>query len=102
MEIKIISSNGNPLLKRNEVKFRIEQGPQAKTPSRLEVRKALAAELKIGEKLIFVQKMRTLTGMSSTMGSANVYEVAEQAKLVEPEHIIKRNNPSEEPKEEAK
>jgi ribosomal protein S24E len=35
------------------------------------------------------------------VGSANVYEKAEQAKFVEPEHIIKRNNPPEKPKEEA-
>lgn len=101
MQIKITSSNSNPLLERKEVQFRIEQGPQAKTPARMEVRKALASELKVGEELVFVQKMRTLTGMSSTIGSANVYERAEQAKLVEPDHIVKRNSPPEQPKEEA-
>ena len=101
MEIKIVSSNNNPLLKRKEVRFRIEQGPQAKTPARLEVRKALASELKIGEEVVFVKEMRTLTGMSSTVGSANVYEKAEQAKLVEPDYIVKRNSPPEKPKEEA-
>ena len=101
MEIKIVSSKNNPLLKRKEVKFRIEHGPQAKTPARLEVRKALAAELGVGEEVVFVQEMRTLTGMSTAMGSANVYEKAAQAKLVEPVHIMKRNNPPEKPKEEA-
>lgn len=101
MEIKIVSSKNNPLLKRNEVQFKIEHGPQAKTPARLEVRKALAAELKVGEEVVFVQEMRTLTGMSTAVGSANVYEKAEQGKFVEPEHIMKRNNPPEKPKEEA-
>ena len=101
MEIKIVSSKNNPLLKRKEVQFRIEHGPQAKTPARLEVRKALAAELKVDEEVVFVQEMRTLTGMSTAVGSANVYEKAEQGKLVEPEHIMKRNNPPEKPKEEA-
>jgi small subunit ribosomal protein S24e len=101
MEIKIVSSKNNPLLKRKEIQFKIEHGPQAKTPARLEVRKALAAELKIGEEMVFVQEMRTLTGMSTAVGSANVYEKAEQAKFVEPEHIMKRNNPPEKPKEEA-
>jgi len=101
MEIKIVSSKSNPLLKRKEIKFKIEQGPQAKTPARLEVRKALAAELKVGVEMVYVQEMRTLTGMSTTTGSANVYEKAEQAKLVEPDHIVKRNNPPEKPKEEA-
>jgi ribosomal protein S24E len=101
MEIKIVSSNSNPMLKRKEVQFRIEQGAQAKTPARLDVRKALAFELKVGEEVVFVQQMRTLTGMSSTVGSANVYEKAEQAKLVEPDYIVKRNSPPEKPKEEA-
>jgi small subunit ribosomal protein S24e len=100
MEIKIVSSNNNLLLKRKEVQFRIEQGPQAKTPARLEVKKALASELKVGEEMVFVQKMRTLTGMSSTVGSANVYENSEQAKFLEPNHIMKRNNPPEKPEEE--
>jgi len=101
MEIKVVSSKNNPLLKRKEIHFRIEQGPQAKTPARLEVRKALAAELKVGEEVVFVQEMRTLTGMSTATGSANVYENVKQAKHVEPEHIVKRNNPPEKPKEEA-
>jgi len=101
MEIKIISSNHNQLLKRKEIRFRIEQGAQSKTPARLEVRKALATELKVGEELVFVQEMRTLTGTSSTKGTANVYDKVEQANLVEPEHIVKRNNPPEKPKEEA-
>ena len=101
MEVKIISSKDNPLLKRKEVKFRVEHGPQGKTPGRLEVKKALAAELKLGDELVFVQSMKTLTGTSTAFGAANAYEKVEQAKLIEPEYIVKRNNP-EKPKEEAK
>jgi len=101
MEIKIVSSKDNPLLKRREVQFKIEHGTQSKTPARLDVRKALAAELKIGEELVFIRKMRTLTGTGTAVGQANVYQTATQAKLVEPEYIVKRNNPPEKPKEEA-
>jgi small subunit ribosomal protein S24e len=101
MEIKIISSKDNPLLKRREVQFKIEHGTQSKTPARLEVRKALASELKIGEELVYVRDMRTLTGTGTAVGHANVYQTATQAKLVEPEYIVKRNNPPENPKEEA-
>jgi small subunit ribosomal protein S24e len=100
MEIKIVSAKNNPLLKRKEVKFTIEHA-QTKTPARLDVRKALGAELKVGEEVVFVQEMRTLTGTGTAIGSANVYEKAEQAKLVEPDYIVKRNNPPEKPKEEA-
>ena len=101
MELKIVKSKENPLLKRREIQFRIEHGPQSKTPARLEVKKALAAELKIGEELVFVKDMRTLTGMGTAVGYANAYETAKQAKTVEPEYIMKRNNPPEKPKEEA-
>jgi small subunit ribosomal protein S24e len=101
MEIKITSSKDNPLLKRREVQFKIEHGTQSKTPARLEVRKALASELKIGEELVYVRDMRTLTGTGTAVGHANVYQTATQAKLVEPEYIVKRNNPPENPKEEA-
>jgi len=101
MEVKIVSSKDNPLLKRREIQFKTEHGPQSKTPARLEVKKALAAELKLGEELVFVKDIRTLTGTGTAVGHANVYESAKQAKIVEPEYILKRNSPLEKPKEEA-
>ena len=101
MEVKIVSMKENPLLKRKEVDFRVEQGPKGKTPARLEVKKALAAELKMSEEVVFVKRMRTMTGTNTTVGVANAYETVEQAKFIEPEYIIKRNSPPEEPKEEA-
>jgi small subunit ribosomal protein S24e len=101
MEVKIVSTKDNPLLKRKEVDFRVEQGPKGKTPARLEVKKALAAELKMSEEVVFVKRMRTMTGTNTTVGVANAYETVEQAKFIEPEYIIKRNSPPEEPKKEA-
>jgi small subunit ribosomal protein S24e len=101
MEVKIVSTKENPLLKRKEVDFRVEQGPKGKTPARLEVKKALAAELKMSEEVVFVKRMRTKTGTNTTVGVANAYETVEQAKFIEPEYIIKRNSPPEEPKKEA-
>jgi len=101
MQIKIESSKNNPLLKRKEVGFTIFQGPKEKTSPRLEVRRSLAAEMKVGEDLVFVKRMRTKTGTSITQGVANVYQSVEQAKLVEPDYIRKRNSPPEKPKEEA-
>jgi len=101
MQLKVESTKDNPLLKRKEVGFTIIQGPREKTPQRLEVKKALAAEFKIGEEVVFVKRMHTKTGTNITQGVANVYQKAEQAKLVEPEYIRKRNSPPEKPKEEA-
>jgi small subunit ribosomal protein S24e len=100
MEVKIVSVKENPLLQRKELAFRVEHGPSGKTPGRLEVKRALAEELKVGEELVFVERMRTLTGTSTAVGAANVYAVLEQAKRVEPDYLVKRNLP-EKPKEEA-
>jgi small subunit ribosomal protein S24e len=102
MQIKIDSTKENPLLKRKEVGFTIMQGPKEKTPQRLEVKKALAGEMGIGDEVVFVKRMKTKTGTSTTVGVANVYQSVNQAKLVEPEYIRKRNSPPEKPKEEAK
>ena len=100
MEVKIVSTKENPLLKRKEVDFRVEQDPKGKTPARLEAKKALATKLQINEELIFIKNMRTMTGTKTAVGIANAYETVEQAKFIEPEYIRKRNNPAEEAKEE--
>ena len=102
MEVKIVSTKKNPLLKRKEVDFRVEKSPKGKTPARLEVKKAIAAELKINEEMVFIKKMRTMTGTNIAVGIANAYETVEQAKFIEPEYIRKRNSPPEEQKEEEK
>jgi len=101
MQIKIESVKDNPLLERKEIGFTVFQGPKEKTPQRLEVKKALALEMKIGDNVIFVKRMHTKTGTNITQGVANVYQKVEQAKLVEPEYIRKRNSPPEKPKDEA-
>ena len=101
MQVKIDSIDDNKLLKRKQVVFTIIQGPKEKTPQRLEVRKALAIEMKIGDEVVFVKRMRTKTGTNITVGAANVYNSVTQAKIVEPEYIRKRNSAPEKPKEEA-
>ena len=99
MQVKIDSIKDNPLLKRKEVGFTIASGPKEKTPPMLEVKKAVAMEMKIGDDVVFIKRMRTKTGTSITVGVANVYQSVNQAKLVEPEYIRKRNSPPEKPKE---
>ncbi len=101
MQVKIESTKDNPLLKRKEVGFTIVQGPKEKTPQRLEVKKAVAVEMQVGDEVVVIKRMHTKTGTSITQGVANVYQSVAQAKLVEPEYIRKRNSPPEKPKEEA-
>ncbi|MFA5572800.1 MAG: hypothetical protein GX799_04650 [Crenarchaeota archaeon] len=99
MQVKIESTKENPLLKRTEVGFTIVQGPKEKTPQRLEVKKAVAVEMKTGDDAVYIKHMRTKTGTNITHGVANVYNSVAQAKLVEPEYIQKRNNPQKSNKE---
>lgn len=99
MQVKIESTKDNPLLKRKEVGFTIISGPKEKTPARLEVKKAVAVEMKIGDDVVFIKHMRTKTGTNITEGVANVYDSVAQANIIEPEYIRKRNSPPK-PKEE--
>lgn len=99
MEIKIVSEKENPLLKRREVYFQIEHSETGSTPSRFDVKKAVAAMLKKDSELVFVKKFETKTGTHTVFGTANVYDSIEHARSTEPDYIKKRNSPPEEPKQ---
>jgi small subunit ribosomal protein S24e len=102
MEIKIISEKEKPLLKRREVCFQVNHDQTGSTPPRLEIRKAVASALKAKVDMVFVKKLETKTGTHIAVGLANVYDSIDQARLVEPEYIIKRNTPPEKPAEQGK
>ncbi len=101
MDVKIVTKKENPVLKRKEVEFTVEH-TQGKTPARLDIKRMVASQLQVSDKLVFVKRMKTLTGTNTAVGAANAYESEAQAKLIEPEYIVKRNSPPEKPKEEAK
>ena len=99
MEDKIISERENPLLKRKEVIFQVEHNQTGSTPPRLEIRKAIASVLKTDMDSVFVKKVETKTGTHTAVGVANVYVSSEQARLIEPEFVIRRNAPPEKSQE---
>jgi small subunit ribosomal protein S24e len=99
MEVKVTSEKQNPMLKRKEVNFQLEHPQMGSTPSRAEVRKAVAAATKADESFVFVKRFETKTGTHTAFGIANIYDTIEQAKLIEPEYILKRNIPPEKAKE---
>jgi small subunit ribosomal protein S24e len=101
MELTITSKKENPLLKRNEVQFTVLH-TQGKTPARLDIKRSVASQLQVSDKLVFIKRMKTMTGTNTAIGEANAYETEAQAKLIEPAYIMKRNSPPEKPKEEAK
>ena len=82
--------------------FKIDHSQEGQTSSRLELRKNLANMLETKIDLVFVEKVETKTGTMTAIGEANVYESPEQAKLIEPKHIITRNAPSEKPAQREK
>lgn len=102
MEVQIVSQKQNSMLGRKEVSFRVDHSQTGSTPPRLEIRRAVAGALKTDENMVFVKKVQTKTGTQTADGVANVYDNLEQAKLIEPGYIIKRNIPPEKPKEETK
>jgi len=101
MEIKVISEKENQLLKRKEIRFQVKHDA-ASTPPRPDIRRAVADALRVNVDLVFVKKFITRAGMHTAMGVANLYESLDQAKLVEPGYIVKRNVPPPKPKEEEK
>jgi small subunit ribosomal protein S24e len=100
MKLEIISKEQNPLMKRREVVFRIEHEKDGGTPTRAEIRKQIATQLKTKLELVYVKQVKTKTGTMVAVGEANAYESVEQANLVEPKHVIARNTVAPEKAEE--
>jgi len=93
MKLKVTSQNYNHLLKRREVAFEVEHAAKEGTPTRAEMRKSLAENLKANIDLIFVERAITKRGSMLTVGEANIYDAQEQVKVVEADHIVTRNVP---------
>ena len=98
MNLTITSTETNPLFKRREVEFRVEE---PSTPSRSSVRIELAVALRVEMNQVYVREMKTRSGTRTTLGVAHVYEDPETALKVEPKHIIERNMSAAAPEPEA-
>ena len=98
MNLVLTSTKTNPLFKRQEVEFKVEE---PSTPSRSSVRIELAVALRVELNQVYIREMKTKSGTRTTLGVAHVYEDPETALKVEPKHIIERNkSAAPEPKEE--
>jgi len=105
MKVSITSKQQNNLMKRKEVSFSVDHSDIGGTPARAEVSNQLASLLKAKRELVYITNMQTKTGTMTTVGNANVYDSVEQAKNLEPKHIIARNavpEKAEEPAQEEK
>ena len=89
MDIRIIEEEENPMLHRTDVRFEITH--EDATPSRLQVRDSLAAQLDKDSEEVVVHELDTKFGMRKTAGYAKVYDSPEHAQEVEQEHMLERN-----------
>ena len=91
MKVNIVSKGQNPLMKRKEITFSVDHAQNGGTPSRAQVTNQLASLLKTRAELVFVKDLKTKTGTLVAVGEANVYDSIEQAKSMEPKHVIAKN-----------
>ena len=97
MDFKIKQDKYNPLLKRKEVSLEIDHDGQG-TPSRAELRKAVASKYNTKQENVYVIEMETGTGTQSAISGVEVYDDAQSALQTVPKHIQIRNLPPEERK----
>ena len=98
MKLELTSTKVNPLIGRREVEFRVEEPV---TPTRSSVKVELATALRVNLDQVYVQEILTKSGTHVTVGVAHVYDDPATALRVEPKHVIRRNAPKAEVKEEA-
>lgn len=90
MEVKLVSRSKNPFFNREEVTFVVEHEGEG-TPSRVEVRRRLAALLNVSLDQVFVKKIEAEYGVGQSKGVARIYSSKDAALQIEPDYIIKRN-----------
>ncbi len=99
LNIEITNNMENALFSRKDITFVLHhQGAQ--TPSRVELRQLLAAEVGTKTENVVVDGMTSTTGLAVTRGVARVYASADAARKVERAHLLKRNNLFQEKKKE--
>ncbi len=99
MQIEVTKEEKNTVLNRKELKVKVQH--PAGTPSRVEVKNAVAAQFNVNPELVIVDNMKTAFGKKETAAYIKIYESEEAARELEREHILKRNQPqASEPAEE--
>ncbi|MFX1294844.1 MAG: 30S ribosomal protein S24e [Promethearchaeota archaeon] len=96
MSLKIIIERefDNQLLSRKQINFKIVHQNKA-TPTRIEVRKKVAAQFNADLERVIISKLIPKFGSQLTIGYAKIYDTVEMAQKIEPKHILKRNQPKE-------
>jgi len=98
MDLTVKEDTYNPLLKRKEVRVEVEHDT-AGTPSRIDLRKAIALKFNTKPDNVFVLEVETPTGTQSAICSAEVYDDAQTGQRTVPKYVQVRHLPAEERKQ---
>jgi len=90
LNIEILEEKKNPLIDRIELKFKIDHFAES-TPNRLEIKKKIAKMKKTNENLTIISDIKTHFGSAHDIGTAHIYENANELQYFEPFHIQARN-----------
>jgi small subunit ribosomal protein S24e len=97
LDLKVKQDTYNPLLKRKEVSVEVEHEGQG-TPSRVDLRKAVASKFSTKPENVYVIEVETKTGTQNAVCQIEVYDDARMAQQTVPKYIQTRNLPPEERK----
>lgn len=89
-EAKVKKEKYNPLIGRLEIELEINHLLKP-TPSRQEVRQAVASAYGVNLEKVYVRSLRTEYGAGITKATIHIYDSVERALSFEPKHIIKRH-----------
>ena len=99
MDLKIQNKNENKAFSRTEVIAKVNFNKA--TPSRKDIQKAIAKEVKGKEELTIINQIKTAFGNSSAIITATIYTDAEVMKRLERKNLIDKHVVAkEEPKKE--
>ena len=97
MDVKVRQDTYNPLLKRKEAQIEVDHDG-AGTPSRLDLRKAIATKFNTKPENVYILDVETKTGTQSASCAVEVYDDPQSALRTVPKYIQVRNLPPEERK----
>ncbi len=94
MDIEEKAQRENPLMNRIEVEFVLHH-PGEKTPERDSVRNLIADYIGGDPESTIIDRLESEFGRASTRGYAKIYESAEEARRIESQYLLERNNLTE-------
>lgn len=101
MDVEIIEKRQNPLLNRQEIRFKILH-PKEPTPNRDSAREKIASLSSVKKEQVIIDSLESTFGKSETFGYAKVYPSKEEAMKNERDYHLVRNRLKEGKKKASK